>query len=115
MAVRLFDTQDTGRITNSQNPVTLDLENNGMLPWTQVTVSVFNGSGAPVSGVSGIIEASVRQFRSSLYEPFLESLNLETSNTYSFLPQLASVDSFRFMVSGLPVDHTCMITVLSWE
>ena len=84
------------------------------LRWSEVTVRVCNSADEPVNTATGTLTGQVLKSGSGKRQNFTETLNLATDD-WSFLPELSTIQSFFFSVSGLNAGYTYQITVNSWN
>ena len=102
------------RTTEAAGEIEIKRGTSTSLRWSEVTVRVFDASDAPVSEATGTLTGQVLKTGSGKRQDFQNPLNL-VSDDWSFTPELSTVRSFFFSISGLNAGYTYQITVNSWN
>lgn len=83
------------------------------LRWSEITIAVFDENGDSVNSATGTVSAWAQKNGQGQRQAFEETVNLAT-DVWAWLPELSTVNSFFFSVSGLNAGYTYQITVNSW-
>ena len=84
------------------------------LRWSEITVNVFDANGEEVDEATGTLSGKALKTGSGKPQDFEENIDLSTDN-WSWLPEMSTVRSFFFSISGLNTGYSYQITVSSWS
>ena len=101
--------------SESDGELEIDRGASTSLRWTEVTVNVFDATGAAAdtSMVTGILSGQVLKAGCGKREDFNRAMNLATDD-WSWKPELSTVQTFYFSISGLNSGYTYQVSVNSW-
>lgn len=102
-------------VTESDSPVTVNLGAGAGAGdrWSEITVQVFNASGAPVNTSAGTLTGQAVKSGTTKPETFDEEIDLSVDD-WSWKPELSTVQQFIFTISGLMTNHRVQFTVHNW-
>ncbi len=102
-----------GPFTQADGQILVELGFQINFQWHEITVSVFDASGDPATGVTGTLSGQATKSGSDQPEVFTESLDLAAGDR-SWLPELSVAQIFQFTPAGLNATYTYFVTVNSW-
>lgn len=106
----------SGRHAEADGEITVERGAETSLRWSEIVIAVFDDAGEPADPdmTTGTVTGAVLKTGSGKRQDFVESVDL-SSDPWSWEPEISTVTTFYFSVSGLNTDYTYEITISSWE
>ena len=102
----------SGRRTEASGELEIRRGADTLRPWSEISVSVFDAAGEPVTTATGVISGEVLKVGQGRRQPLTNTLNLDTDH-WSYRAELSAVQRLFFTVSGLNAGYFYEITVAS--
>ena len=104
----------SGKVSDSDSPVTVTLGASTAQRWKEITLQVFDDRERPVNtGATGTVTGQAVKSGTNNPEDFEESIDLATDD-WSWKPELSTVSEFIFGISGLNAGYTLQFTINNW-
>lgn len=101
--------------TAADNDTGIPMGNLTGIPWTQISVRVFDQNGDPVEGnTAGTLTGFVIVGNTQNYLQFDQPIDFSIGE-FHWEPELAPAKEFRFEVAGLPAGFSYQVYFHKWE